>query len=74
MWGVTLSGFVTYIGEDKTDYGVIECEEKMNLQNGISYTKMLVYKLSEPKWDRQTIEDSIKEEQGEYNEIRRWIK
>jgi len=35
---------------------------------------MLVYKLSEPKWDRQTIEDSIKEEQGEYKEIRRWIK
>ena len=74
MWGVTLSGYVTYVGEDKSDYGVIECSEKVNLQNGISYTKMLVYKLSDPKWERETIEKAIEIEVGEYNEIRRWIR
>ena len=35
---------------------------------------MLVYKLSDPKWQRETIEKGNEIEVGEYNEIRRWMR
>ena len=56
-WGITLSGMITYIGEDKSDYGVIECEEKSNFDKGIVETQVGVYELSDPEFVKRLIKE-----------------
>lgn len=56
-WGITLDGMITYIGEDKSDYGVIECEGKSNFEKGIVETQVNTYELSSPEWTKNIIRE-----------------